>query len=68
MIDWIDGPIHSVKPGDEDLLTAIQGIERLGSPLFGKCVPYSLVIEVVNWLQVGSSDSCKPNESLMDDG
>lgn len=42
----------NAKPGDEDLLTEIQGIESLRKPLFEELVTSSLELWVVDWLQV----------------
>jgi len=57
-------PYHilNAKPGDNDLLAEVQGIESLPEPIFGKSVTYSLELGVVHWLQVGSDFSCKPIE------
>ena len=55
MIAWIPYDVERAQPGDEDLLTEIQGIESLRRPLFD-FVTNILEHEVVVWLQV-SSDS-----------
>ena len=57
MINWIPRHIENTKPGDEGLLTEIQGMESLWRLLFEERVTPYLKLEVVDWLQVGSG-SC----------
>ena len=54
MIDWIPRHIKHAEPGNEDLLTEIQGIENLRRPLFNEVITYFMELGVVYWLQVGS--------------
>ena len=54
LINWIPYNIQNAKPGDEDLLTEIQGIESLQKPLFDELVTSFLAYTVVHWLEVGS--------------
>jgi hypothetical protein len=62
--DPLDSPttLLNAKPGDEDLLTEIQGIESLQKPLFDEVVTYFL--ELGWWIGCRSVVilSCKSNE------
>ena len=60
IIDAIPHHIVNAKPGDEDLLTELQGIESL--PLFDEFVTSVLEVAVVHWLLV-SSHSLKNGSS-----
>ena len=54
IIDAIPHHIGNAEPGDEDLLTEIQGIESLQKPLFDDLVTPGLEVAVVHWLLVSS--------------
>ena len=48
LFDWIPRHIKKAKPGDENLLIEIQGIESLQKPRFDELVTNFLVYMVVN--------------------
>lgn len=58
-MSWIPRHIKNAKPGDEDLLTEIQGIESLPGSLFDELVTHDLEAEVVHWLKVCSHICCQ---------
>ena len=70
---WIPDFIGSAKPGDEDLLTEIQGIGSLPEPVLNRLktqhIKFSLEQQVINWLQVGSNSflQVKRINPMMDD-
>ena len=56
LINRIRCHLWNARPGDEDLLTEIQGIESLQKPLFdSELVMDFLKQAVVDWLQVSSN-------------